>query len=158
MTSEERKAKELWSIYTLTCPLSGEVVYGGLTKSPSGRLKDHSRLCKGDSALMSEWKRSLVSQRLKPLMTVVSTHDTKEAAQEAERELLARLKPRLNTMLVGRHMVYRGPGVGRQPLTRARYWTAPTTIVGSRAVGPSPLPCQRWVSRQLQGGVEVVSR
>ena len=62
----------MYSIYTLKCPISKEVVYVGMTKDVIKRYQQHTRK-KTDNPLRDEWMRELKNKSLKPLLEVLES-------------------------------------------------------------------------------------
>ena len=56
-----------WTVYGVTCPTSGMVVYVGLTKNPKARLKQHCKDARqGRSSPLWSWIRGLLDDGKRP--------------------------------------------------------------------------------------------
>ena len=58
-------------IYSLTCPISGEVKYIGKADDVKRRLRQHVYQSKKSDGRKSVWIRELLSEGLKPIMGVL---------------------------------------------------------------------------------------
>ena len=67
------------SIYTLSCPLSGNPKYIGLSSRPWIRLQNHIAQSK-EPGLKNEWIRSLLAKRKKPKLEIIEVVEKEEAA------------------------------------------------------------------------------
>jgi hypothetical protein len=56
-----------WTVYGVTCPTSGKVVYVGLTKNPKKRLREHCKDARnGRSSPLRSWIRSVLDAGKRP--------------------------------------------------------------------------------------------
>ncbi len=65
-----RIGPEYTFIYSLTCPLTGEVRWIGKSDNPHKRLNGH--LYNATNALMADWIESLKAQGLRPIVGIVA--------------------------------------------------------------------------------------
>lgn len=68
--------------------------YVGSTKDAVARERQHAKRFQSCNADVRAWKESLAAAGLAPLLVVVSTHETRRAAQDAEWRLLHRWRRR----------------------------------------------------------------
>jgi predicted GIY-YIG superfamily endonuclease len=57
-------------IYTLSCPISGDVRYVGKSNDPKGRFSEHRRM-RGNNHLKNNWIKELLDQNLRPVLTTI---------------------------------------------------------------------------------------
>ncbi|WP_375295369.1 GIY-YIG nuclease family protein [Nitratireductor indicus] len=74
-------------IYALKCPRTGKVRYVGKALNPERRFQQHIRDCRRSNCAKDRWVRSLLSDGLKPVMTLLEFADDWE---EAERRNISR--------------------------------------------------------------------
>lgn len=58
-------------IYSLSCPISGEVKYIGKSKNPNKRLLDHIRKCRNTTSHKNSWIIGLTTKGVNPVMHVI---------------------------------------------------------------------------------------
>jgi hypothetical protein len=57
-------------IYTLSCPISGDVRYVGKANNPRERYSKHNKMC-DNNQIKNEWIKSLLDSNLKPVLTII---------------------------------------------------------------------------------------
>jgi hypothetical protein len=68
-------------IYSLVCPLDGQVKYVGKANDPKGRFRKHKSLGDtntGDNIAKNEWIKSLLDQNLSPILEIIEEVDVSE--------------------------------------------------------------------------------
>ena len=68
-------------IYSLVCPLDGQVKYVGKANDPKGRFRKHKSLGDtntGDNTAKNEWIKSLLDQGLLPILDIIEEVDVTE--------------------------------------------------------------------------------
>lgn len=86
------------SIYALSCPDSGQVMYIGKANKPEHRLKGHLRDCRRRKTNLYRWLNKLLAEGKQPKLTIIETIAF-EAWEDRERHWIAHyrsLGPLLN--------------------------------------------------------------
>ena len=78
-------------VYALKDPRTNEVVYIGQTKYPKNRLQAHKNGNKYNIS-MDELAKALKSERLDPIMVILSTHEYKEEAELQEKKAIRQFR------------------------------------------------------------------
>lgn len=65
-------------IYSLSCPLDGEVKYIGKSNDPTGRFRKHKNLGKLGNSEKDIWIKGLLDKNLQPILTIIEEVDITE--------------------------------------------------------------------------------
>lgn len=81
-------------IYSLACPLTGDVRYIGKSKWPKARLAVHitRAKCVQTDHHCARWIRGLLNSGLKPVMEIIQTLSPDDDWQQAERDAIRRFR------------------------------------------------------------------
>lgn len=99
-------------IYTLSDPRSGAVRYVGITTQPARRLRDHCSLKGRKGPLLRAWMRSILSDGVMPMFSIVDTTNA-DNWRDCERRWIAYFVERGHDLVNGRD-----GGDGPQPIER----------------------------------------
>lgn len=79
------------TLYEIICPISNKVVYVGITKDIGLRYNQHKWGCKKDSNIKRQWTEKIKSEKLKPILNIVTSYDTFTEAKINERKHIVKL-------------------------------------------------------------------